>query len=675
MKLGFYARLAWTGMQKNRKTYLPYILTCAGMVMMYYLITFLSKNPNVALIRGGSTLQGILSFGTGVIAVFSLIFLFYTNSFLIRRRKTEFGLYNILGMGKWNLTRILLWESAAICAISLLGGLFFGILFSKLAELLLVNLMGGKASFTFTVEPNAVASCVLLFVGIFALIFLNTLRQIHVSNPIELLHSETVGERPPKANWVVAALGIIILAIAYYIAVTIQDPIAALVFFFVAVVMVIIATYLLFVAGSVVLCRILQKNKSYYYKTRHFISVSSMMYRMKRNGAGLASICILSTMVLVMLSSTVCLFVGTEASLHGRYPRDITIETNTLDEAQTNQVHQAAEDVLKEHHLQPEQFLQYRYLSLSAVLEENKLNFDRGLLDTSSLNNTGQIRQVFILSLDEYNRLTGSSETLAADEVLLCSTKTDYTGDTVTLQKESPKKIKKIVPKFLQNGTDSTQIFPSLFIIVPNFEQERQAFREWAKTYAEYEISAEFDFYGFDLYGDDSEEIAVRNEISQKIQKLQQENSDFASVRTDSLARNRAEFYGLNGGLLFLGILLGIVFILAAVLIMYYKQISEGYEDRGRFEIMQKVGMTKREIKKSINSQVLTVFFLPLLAAGVHVTFAFPMISKLLLLFGLYNTTLLIAVSVACYLLFALLYVLIYFVTSRAYYDIVSGAK
>ena len=318
MKLGFYARLAWTGMQKNRKTYLPYILTCAGMVMMYYLITFLSKNPNVALIRGGSTLQGILSFGTGVIAVFSLIFLFYTNSFLIRRRKTEFGLYNILGMGKWNLTRILLWESAAICAISLLGGLFFGILFSKLAELLLVNLMGGKASFTFTVEPNAVASCVLLFVGIFALIFLNTLRQIHVSNPIELLHSETVGERPPKANWVVAALGIIILAIAYYIAVTIQDPIAALVFFFVAVVMVIIATYLLFVAGSVVLCRILQKNKSYYYKTRHFISVSSMMYRMKRNGAGLASICILSTMVLVMLSSTVCLFVGTEASLHGR---------------------------------------------------------------------------------------------------------------------------------------------------------------------------------------------------------------------------------------------------------------------------------------------------------------------------------------------------------------------
>lgn len=675
MKHGFYARLAWTGIQKNRKTYLPYLLTCVGMVMMYYLVSFLSKNANVALIRGGDTLQAILGLGSGVIAIFAVIFLFYTNSFLIRRRKTEFGLYNILGMGKWNLTRILLWESAAICAISLLGGLFFGILFSKLAELLLVNLLGGKGNFTFTVEPGAIFSAVLLFLGIFVLIFLNTFRQIHVSKPIELLHSETVGERPPKANWIVAVLGVVILAVAYYVSVTIENPLAALVWFFGAAAMVVVASYLLFIAGSVVLCKILQKNKGYYYKTRHFVSVSSMMYRMKRNGAGLASICILSTMVLVMLSSTVCLFVGTEDSLHERYPRDITIQTSTLEEAQTNQVHQAAEDVLKKHQLQQENFLQYRYLSLAAVLEDNRLNFNRGMLDSSSLKNTGLIRQVFVLSLDEYNRLTGSNEALAADEVLLCSTKTDYTNDTIALQKESTKKIKKIVPKFLQSGADAAQIYPSLFLIVPDFEQERQVFREWAKTYSEYEISAESDFYGFDLSCDDSEEIAIREEISQKIQKLQQEDPDFASIHVESLAINRSEFYGMNGGLLFLGILLGIVFVFAAVLIMYYKQISEGYEDQNRFEIMQKVGMTKREIKKSINSQVLTVFFLPLIAAGVHVAFAFPIISKLLLLFGLFNTTLLIVVSIACYLIFALFYVLVYLITSRAYYDIVSGAK
>ncbi|WP_283610248.1 FtsX-like permease family protein [Faecalispora anaeroviscerum] len=675
MKHGFYARLAWTGIQKNRKTYLPYLLTCVGMVMMYYLISFLSKNANVALIRGGTTLQSILSFGTGVIAVFALIFLFYTNSFLIRRRKKEFGLYNILGMGKGNLTRILLWESAAICAIALLGGLFLGILFSKLAELLLINLMGGTVTFTFSVEPSAITSTFVLFIGIFALIFLNTFRQIHVAKPIELLHSETVGERPPKANWVLALLGVVILVVAYYLAITIQDPISALLWFFVAAVMVIVASYLLFIAGSVVLCKILQKNKGYYYKTRHFVSVSSMMYRMKRNGAGLASICILSTMVLVMLSSTVCLFVGTEDSLHGRYPRDISVQTNTLEESQTNQVHQAAEAVLKKHQLQQENFLQYRCLSLTAILENDKVDFNRGLLDSSALKNTNLIRQVFVLPVDEYNRLTGSNEALAADEVLLCSTKTDYTGNTITLQNQSTKKIKKIIPKFLENGTDSAQIFSSLFLIVPDFEQEREAFRSWAKTYSEYEISAETDYYGFDLSCDDSEEIAIRKEISQAIQKLQQEDPKFATVSVESLANNRSEFYGLNGGLLFLGVLLGIVFVFAAVLIMYYKQISEGYEDQSRFEIMQKVGMTKREIKKSINSQVLTVFFLPLIAAGVHVAFAFPMISKLLLLFGLYNTMLLVVVSLICYLTFALFYVLVYLITSRAYYDIVSGAK
>lgn len=675
MKHGFYTRLAWTGIEKNRKTYLPYLFTCTGMVMMFYLIRFLSVNPSIGLMRGGDTLQGILGFGSYVMGIFSLIFLFYTNSFLIRRRKTEFGLYNILGMGKANLTRILLWETAIISGISILAGLLFGILFSKLAELIFVNLMNGNVTFTFSVQPAAVAATLAVFAGIFLLIFLNTLRQIHVSKPIELLHSDTVGERPPKANWIFAVLGAVMLAVAYGLAITIEDPISAILMFFVAVVLVIIATYLLFVAGSVALCRLLQKNKRYYYQTRHFISVSSMLYRMKRNGAGLASICILCTMVLVMLSSTFCLFTGTEDSLRARYPRDITIETATLDKAQTALAHQAAQQAVESHRMAEENLLQYQCLSVTGFLQENRISLNRELMDSAGANSTGALRQVFILSLQEYNRLSHSNETLSPGEALLYATKSAYSEPTLALEGTGEKKIQKTVPKFLDNGTDSAQIYPSIFLIVSDFEKERALLSDYLrKNYGE-TMSAESDFYGFDLPVDESEEIAIRKDISERIRKLQQANPGLSMVTVSSIADERADFYSLNAALLFLGALLGIVFLFAAVLIMYYKQISEGYEDVGRFEIMQKVGMTRREIKKSINSQVLTVFFLPLLAAGVHVIFAFPMISKMLMLFGLFNMQLLALLTLVCYLIFVLFYVLVYFVTSRSYYDIVSGTN
>ena len=307
MNFGFYPKLALTGIRKNGRLYVPYLLTCICMVMMFYIIAFLSMNEGVGAMQGGETLQAMLSFGYYIMGVFSLIFLFYTNSFLIRRRKKEFGLYNILGMGKWNIARILVWESLIVTAVSLAGGLLCGVLFSKLAELVMVRMLGGQAAFNFTVDFSCIVQTVVLFAAIFLLILLKALRQIHVSNPVELLHSENVGEKPPKANWLVALVGAVLLGTAYVLAVTISDPISALVWFFVAVLMVILATYLLFIAGSVVFCKLLQKNKRYYYKTNHFVSVSSMMYRMKRNGAGLASICILSTMVLVMISSTMSL--------------------------------------------------------------------------------------------------------------------------------------------------------------------------------------------------------------------------------------------------------------------------------------------------------------------------------------------------------------------------------
>ena len=297
MKQSFYPKLAWTGIRKNKRLYTPYILTCIGMVIMFYIMSFLSTSDVLQSMPGGDTMQAMLDLGCGVIGFFALIFLFYTNSFLIRRRKKEIGLYNILGMGKWNLAGVLFWETVMIAGISLASGLLFGIVFSKIAELGMVNILGSQVTFTLSLEPKAIVQVLALFAVIFTLILLNNLRQIHLSNPIELLHSENAGEKKPKANWILALMGFLILSAAYYLAVTIEDPISTMVWFFVAVIMVITATYLLFIAGSIAVCKLLQKNKRYYYKTNHFVSVSSMIYRMKRNGAGLASICILCTMV------------------------------------------------------------------------------------------------------------------------------------------------------------------------------------------------------------------------------------------------------------------------------------------------------------------------------------------------------------------------------------------
>lgn len=674
MKRFFYSRLAWNGIRKNRQTYLPYILTCIGIVMMFYIISFLSRSEAVSAMPGGDSMQMILSMGCGVIDVFALIFLFYTNSFLIRRRKKEFGLYNILGMGKWNLGRILIWESLIIYVISMAGGLLCGILFSKAAELCMTNILGGTVSFTFTVGFSSIAQTLTLFAAIFLLILLNTLRQIHVSKPVELLHSESVGEKPPKANWLLALIGAVILGCAYYVAVKVEEPLAAMLWFFVAVIMVIIATYMLFTAGSVAVCKLLQKNRRYYYRTNHFVSVSSMAYRLKRNGAGLASICILSTMVLVMLSSTVCLYIGTEESLRTRYPGNIVVDTYSIEEQHVTRVQEAVQSTLAEHGLIQENVLDYRYLDVAGLLEGDRVMFDKSSMTGFELTDAGKMRQIFFVPLEDYNRLMGSAETLEADQVLICSTDTDYPYDTISIEGCGTLKIKAVVPGFLDNGNDAMQVLPSIYLFVPDLDVMEDVFDIQAEKYGDNRSYKHY-YYCFDLDCADEEQIAVYDGIKEKVRQLQIDDNRFPSVTVESVANERGGFYALYGGLFFLGVLLGLVFIFAAVLIMYYKQVSEGYEDQSRFEIMQKVGMTKKEIKKSINSQVLTVFFLPLVTAGVHVAFAFPMISKLLALFNLLNTKLLILVTAGCFLVFSLFYVLVYNMTSRAYYNIVSGRK
>ena len=676
MKNGLYTKLAWTGIQKNRKLYLPYMLTCIGMVMMCYIVSFLKYSPVFGSLPGGDTVQAFLNMGFGVMCVFSLLFLFYTNSFLIRRRKIEFGLYNILGMGKKNLALVLGIETLLIALITLAAGLFCGILFSKLAELGIVKILGGTADFSFHIDLQSIRDTLLLFVVIYTLLYLNTLRQLHLTNPIELLHSENAGEKPPKGNALVAIFGAVLLIAAYVLAVSIEDPIAAMIWFFVAVIMVILATYLLFISGSVTICRLLQKNKKYYYKTNHFISVSSMRYRMKRNGAGLASSCILCTMVLVMVSSTVCLYIGKEDSLRMRYPRNynLNVSVESLDMLHGEPVRQsldALDSICENHGYAPTNVLSYPTAAFAGLIQN-----DRILLEVpesvDQLMDIENLWQFFIISLEDYNRLMGASETLADDEVMVYTTKDQtYDAPTLTIGTGEPLKVKKQAESFVDNGVDAMQVIASLYIIVPDFDAAVTAF-------SEQQTPAELNYiYAFDLSCSDDTQIALQEELDAALSEIETqagEGSGF-NLLLEGVASERSFFYGMYGGLFFLGILLGIVFIFAAVLIIYYKQVSEGYEDQSRFEIMQKVGMTGREIRRSINSQVLTVFFLPLIMAGVHLGFAFPLIRKLLLIFSLTNFKLLILVTVCCYLIFALFYVLVYRATSRAYYSIVSAGE
>lgn len=668
-----YPKLAVNGIKKNRRTYLPYMLTCAGMIMMYYIVSFLTLSDFVREMKGGEIMQSMLFLGCGVMVVFSAVFLFYTNSFLIRRRKTEFGLYNILGMDKRNIARILAWETLIIYVVSMAVGLGCGILFSKLAELALVKMLDGTAEYTFNVEIKSIVHALVYYAIIFLLIMINALRQIHLANPIELMHSENSGEKPPKSNYPAAIAGALLLGIAYFMAVYIKEPLSAIFAFFIAVLMVIAATYLLFISGSVVICKILRKNKKYYYKTNHFISVSQMAYRMKRNGAGLASICILSTMVLVTLSSTICLYIGEEDMLRMRYPRNIVLDTYTTDEKMTSLTHAAADDVLAKYGEVPENVLHYSYLNITGGFDGDRVILAPDRVDELSNSLNPDIRQIFIVTLDDYNRLMNKSETLEDGEAIIYNVNGDFEYNSITLDEYGTFEIKSRADDFVSDGAAAIQIVPSVYLFVKDENVIRDMYDMQLGIYGEYH-SMMHDYYGFDLSCDDDRQSEIGTEIFNNIKLIKEKYPDeWTGVSLECSAKDRTEFFAMYGGLFFLGIVLGTVFICAAALIMYYKQISEGFEDKSKFDILQKVGMTKTEIRRSINSQVLTVFFAPLAAAGIHMAFAFGIISRLLMLFGLTDVGLFAVVTLCCFILFGALYTAVYFITSGRYYKIVSN--
>ena len=680
MRLGFYPTLAVQSIRKNKRLYLPYLLTCAGMVMMFYIIHYLAAMPLLMSMSGGRTTGQMLGLGTWIVALFAVIFLFYTNSFLMRRRQKEFGLYNILGMGKGNLSLLLLWENVFLFIASLGAGLLGGIALSKLAELGLMRVIRGEITYDFTINPEAVADTVILFAVIFLLIFLKGLIQLWRLSTVSLLKSENTGEKPPRANYLLGFGGIVLLAAAYYMAVSIQSPLSALTFFFIAVGMVIVATFLVFVSGSVMLCRLLQKNKGYYYKKNHFVSVSSMAYRMRRNGAGLASICILSTMVLVMLLGSGSLYFGAEDSLHARFPRDITTSVKFLND----QADGEAEDslireigtVVRSFGIEPENEDYYLYATATGILRDGMLVLDKDKVDSISANSFDDLCQIYVVPLDNYNRCMGAEETLEEDQVLLHCIRRTYDDPTITTDNGTVWQVKKHTEDIMSSGNAAMDVIPSVYMVVGDLERAMDALNaELGHIGAEY-ISHPTFTYGFDTNLPAEEEIALCDALRLHLKELENApETGFHVQYTECREAERQDFYGTYGGIFFLGILLSLVFLLATVLIIYYKQVTEGYEDEGRFEIMQKVGMSRQDIRKSVNSQMLTVFALPLITAVLHLGFAFPMVQKLLMLFNLRNAALMLTVMAVTVLLFGLIYALIYKLTANAYFSIVSGGR
>lgn len=675
MKKGFYPKLAADGIRKNKRLYLPFILTCIGMVAMEYIITFLGLSKAILQLPGGETIRVMMRLGSLVIAIFAVIFLFYTNSFLLRRRKKEFGLFNILGMGKNNIAVILLWECLIILGISLVCGLFFGIALSKLAEIGLFFIMNGSADYSFSIDFSGVLMTVGIFALIFVLLYFNAQIRVKHSSAVDLIKSENSGEKAPKANWLLGVLGVILLGAAYYLAVSIDNPIEALVWFFVAVVMVIVATYLLMISGSVLFCRLLQKNKDYYYRSNHFVSVSSMVYRMKRNGAGLASICVLATMVLVMISSSSCLYFGAEDSLTGRYPREICVtaaveEPEQLDESNISIIRDYLNKNSVEFGAKPSNINQapYAYVSALPVGTDMVCDHNSNKIGIYSYND---IRDIWFFDVDFYNENTGDNLQLAPGEVMLLTYRCSYDENVISFNdgknffvRESKEGRLHVI------GEQEANMVPSITVILPKLSDIESSFPETEKKLISYKW-----IYEFDTGIDNESQIKLTKELIDRFADNIDGNAKYKSVSIESRAEDADDFYGSYGGLFYIGILLSLVFTFAAVLIIYYKQISEGYEDQSRFEIMQKVGMTKHEIRRSINSQLLTVFFLPLAFAGMHLAFAFPIIRRLLTLFALHNVMLFVLTTLISFAAFALLYTLIYRITSNAYYNIVSGAK
>lgn len=660
MRKLFYARLALDNIRKNARTYIPYILSCVFTVAMTYILYMLPEDPGLTGTRGEITIRSTLVLGSFVVTIFAVIFLFYTSSFLTKRRRKEFGLLNVLGMEKKHLAKMMFFETLFVGLFSAVVGLLLGVALSKLVLLFLLKLLDFDVAFGLTFSLKAALITLFIFAAIFLLILLNNIRLVHFASPVELLRGDKVGEREPKAKWLLVLIGVLTLGTGYWMAVTIQNPLEALMFFFVAVVLVIIGTYCLFTAGSIAVLKLLKRNRHYYYQPEHFISVSGMMYRMKQNAVGLGNICILSTMVLVMLSATSTMFIGTESSLMGRYPREIAVQDWDLE--RRDDVNAVIDDWLADNGWTVENRIDYVKEEFSGLLRDGRMIFDY----TEDFD-SGELVTLSCVSLEDFNRLTGRNDVLEPGQIYLFP----YDGDSIELL---GLEFETLDPGDVDLMATFTGSYYGLYgdiitLVTPDMATLEELDRRQQEIY-DSAASSIIHQVAFDIAEPvDFENIFRQDDLFSRLS----EDAGVEDVRVYVREQERDYIYSMNGGLFFLGVFLGLLFIMATVLIMYYKQLSEGYDDKRNFSIMRKVGLEKAEIRRSVRSQVLIMFYLPLITACIHIAFAFPFIMRLLPLVGINDVGLFALCTLVSVVAFALIYAACYGLTARTYYRIVGS--
>ena len=670
MHKGIFSRLAKQNIRNNKSTYIPYIITCIFCIAMIYMMEFLRDCPTLdQAVRQADEVRMIVFTGEIVVEIFCIIFLIYSNSFLMKRRQKEIGLYNILGLERNHIGIVMFLETIITSIGSLAGGIAAGIIGSKLALLLLLKLLHIPSVLGFYISVKGIFTCLFMFGIIFLMILFLNLAKIHLSRPVELLRGNNTGEKEPAAKWLMALIGFICLGAGYYLAVTTESPIKAITIFLLAVILVMAGTYLLFTAGSIVILKFLRRRKSFYYRTGNFISISGMLYRMKQNAIGLASICILSTGVLLMISMTVSIYFGMNDIMLNRYPYDVDMSVTSISEEECQTAIEAFEKAIADNKVPVEKSVEEIYLDIVC-----SKNGDQILIKpTNTIRNSDSVLVLSLLNQAEYERLTGISANLNDGEIFAWYPSA-VQKDSVTVD-ETEFTVKKWLDKNpLTCGEDAVSDNAVLVVTDEDFKKFDEMRTEMYKGVSSAPAGEDLTLHlGLDITGSETDKIDFGTPVMEVVKDLKKNGglSENSWITSGIRQQEYESYYADNGSLLFIGIFLGSLFLMGTAMIIYYKQISEGYEDQKRFEIMQKVGLSRREVRSSVRRQILMVFFLPLLMAMLHITMAFPMIRRMLLLFGMTNTKLFIGCTAGTVLIFAVVYGLIYLMTARSYYHIV----
>lgn len=672
MAKSFYLRMAAANLKRDRKMYVPYAVSYVIFAAIYFMVITLMTTDGLKNVPAGGSLQAMFTFGMIIMSFMTVIFMLYINSFLMKRRKKEFGLYGILGLEKRHVGRIIFYENFILSLTSLGVGILSGCTFGNLIFLLLLHTLKVSPDSRFSLPWQAFIYTGALFIIIY---FLNTIYnfvQVRLANPIDLLKGEHIGERKVRFVLIKTLIGMSFLVIAYYMANTVTNGVAAITKFFLAVILVIGATYFLFQAGSQFILKRLKKRKNFYYKANNFVAIAGMFHRMKQNAAGLATICILSTMVLVTVSTCAALYIGQEEMINNMNPNDveITISSQTTEE-QLENIKEAVKKEAAADDISIQEMYGYQSYSSMIFLKDGKF-FTYGSegakeSGVSDLDIYGFVNYIEIIPLSDYTALTGDVKELDDGEVMLLIDK-KTAGRIKEKALGADYKIKEVRSDSpILEGKNAK--LNEAVIVVADEENGEKLIRNWLsespkKTFEQKII--------MNVEGNQEQLLDFSGELDTIITSIVSGKTAEANpIIVRSIYLNKMEGYSIYGGLLFMGIFFTIMFLAATVLIIYFKQISEGYDDRERYVILQKVGMDDTEVKKTINRQILLVFFLPLAAAMLHVGAARHMILKMLTAFSLTNTALTtVCILVSC-IVFAVIYVFVYQITARMYYRII----